>query len=341
MAVSGIMAGMKISSENAPQTAESPSLAQVMILSIDADQAGQRLDNFLIARLKGVPKSKIYNVIRKGEVRVNKGRIKPEYKLMAGDSVRVPPIRTAEAGTEAKASHQMMSLLAKSVLFEDDGLLVINKPPGLAVHGGSGITLGLIETLRQMRPEARHLELVHRLDRDTSGCIMVAKKRSYLRHLQAALREKSAGAGGITKVYQALVVGDWSKRIHQVNAPLLKTEVAGGERVVRVHPEGKPSLTEFKVLQRFDGFSLIEARPITGRTHQIRVHAQYAGCCLVGDEKYGNDDINGMMREKGVKRLFLHASALSFYLPESEELTHVDAPLPPDLSIPLGKLTTI
>lgn len=341
MAVSGIMAGMKISSENAPQTTESPSLAQVMILSIDADQAGQRLDNFLIARLKGVPKSKIYNVIRKGEVRVNKGRIKPEYKLMAGDSVRVPPIRTAEAGTEAKASHQMMSLLAKSVLFEDDGLLVINKPPGLAVHGGSGITLGLIETLRQMRPEARHLELVHRLDRDTSGCIMVAKKRSYLRHLQAALREKSAGAGGITKVYQALVVGDWSKRIHQVNAPLLKTEVAGGERVVRVHPEGKPSLTEFRVLQRFDGFSLIEARPITGRTHQIRVHAQYAGCCLVGDEKYGNDDINEMMREKGVKRLFLHASALSFYLPESEELTHVDAPLPPDLSIPLGKLTAI
>ncbi len=332
---------MKILSENTAQTTGDSSLVQVTILSIDADQAGQRLDNFLIARLKGVPKSKIYNVIRKGEVRVNKGRIKPEYKLVEGDSVRVPPIRTAEAGTEAKASHQMMSLLAKSILFEDDGLLVINKPPGLAVHGGSGITLGLIETLRQMRPDARHLELVHRLDRDTSGCIMVAKKRSYLRHLQAALREKSAGAGGISKVYQALVVGDWPKRIHQVNAPLLKTEVAGGERVVRVHPEGKPSLTEFKVLRRFDGFSLIEARPITGRTHQIRVHAQYAGCCLVGDEKYGNDDINAVMREKGVKRLFLHASALSFYLPESEELTHVEAPLLPDLSIPLGKLSAI
>ncbi|WP_062067251.1 23S rRNA pseudouridine(955/2504/2580) synthase RluC [Cellvibrio sp. OA-2007] len=332
---------MKILSEKTAQTTGDSSLVQVTILSIDADQAGQRLDNFLIARLKGVPKSKIYNVIRKGEVRVNKGRIKPEYKLVEGDSVRVPPIRTAEAGTEAKASHQMMSLLAKSILFEDDGLLVINKPPGLAVHGGSGITLGLIETLRQVRPEARHLELVHRLDRDTSGCIMVAKKRSYLRHLQAALREKSAGAGGITKVYQALVVGDWPRRIHQVNAPLLKTEVAGGERVVRVHPEGKPSLTEFKVLQRFDGFSLIEARPITGRTHQIRVHAQYAGCCLVGDEKYGNDEINAVMREKGVKRLFLHASALSFYLPESEELTHVEAPLLPDLSIPLGKLSAI
>ncbi len=335
------MAAMKIHTENTDQTTDVAPLAQVMVLSIDADQAGQRLDNFLIARLKGVPRSKIYNVIRKGEVRVNKGRIKPEYKLVAGDSVRVPPIRTAEAGTEVKASNQMMSLLAKSILFEDDGLLVINKPPGLAVHGGSGITLGLIETLRQMRPEARHLELVHRLDRDTSGCIMVAKKRSYLRHLQAALREKSAGAGGITKVYQALVNGDWSKRTHQVSAPLLKAEVAGGERVVRVHPEGKPSLTEFKVLQRFDGFSLIEARPITGRTHQIRVHAQYAGHSLVGDEKYGDDDVNEMMRGQGIKRLFLHASALSFYLPESEELTHVDAPLPPDLSIPLSKLSAI
>lgn len=332
---------MKIPTENTLQVTEGSSLAQVMILSIDEDQAGQRLDNFLIARLKGVPKSKIYNVIRKGEVRVNKGRIKPEYKLMAGDCVRVPPIRTAEAGTEAKASHQMMSLLARSVLFEDDGLLVINKPPGLAVHGGSGITLGLIETLRQMRPEARHLELVHRLDRDTSGCIMVAKKRSYLRHLQASLREKSAGAGGITKVYQALVVGDWSKRIHQVNAPLLKTEVAGGERVVRVHPDGKPSLTEFKVLQRFNGFSLIEARPITGRTHQIRVHAQHSGHSLVGDEKYGNDEVNEAMREKGIKRLFLHASALSFYLPESDTLTHVDAPLPPDLAIPLSRLSAV
>ena len=335
------MATMKTSSENITENTESSSFAQVMMISIDEEQAGQRLDNFLIARLKGVPKSKIYNVIRKGEVRVNKGRIKPEYKLVAGDSVRVPPIRTAEAGTEAKASHQMMSLLARSILFEDDGLLVVNKPPGLAVHGGSGITLGLIETLRQMRPEARHLELVHRLDRDTSGCIMVAKKRSYLRHLQAALREKSAGAGGITKVYQALVIGAWPKRVHQVNAPLLKTEVAGGERVVRVHPEGKPSLTEFKLLQGFAGFSLIEARPITGRTHQIRVHAQYAGCALVGDEKYGNDEINEAMRAQGIKRLFLHASALSFYLPESEELTRVDAPLPADLAIPLGRLPVI
>lgn len=332
---------MNISTEKTALPVQSQPYAQVLMIAIDEELAGQRLDNFLIARLKGVPKSKIYNVIRKGEVRVNKGRVKPEYKLMPGDVIRVPPIRTAEAGTEAKASNQMMALLAKSIVYEDKGLLIINKPPGLAVHGGSGITLGLIETLRQMRPEDSHLELVHRLDRDTSGCIMVAKKRSYLRHLQAALREKSAGLGGVAKVYKALVIGEWPKKIHQVNSPLLKTVVAGGERIVRVHPEGKPSLTEFKVLQRFDGFSLIEARPITGRTHQIRVHAQYSGHPLVGDEKYGDDEINASMRQQGIKRLFLHASALSFSLPESDELIHVEAPLPSDLAIPLSTMIAI
>lgn len=329
-----MMAAMKKSDD----LHESSPSSGVGFITIDADLAGQRLDNFLIARLKGVPRSKVYNVIRKGEVRVNKGRIKPEYKLMPGDLVRVPPIRTAESGTEAKASHQMMALLDSSILFEDEGLLVINKPPGLAVHGGSGVTLGLIETLRQMRPEARHLELVHRLDRDTSGCIMVAKKRSYLRHLQAALRQKSAGAGGVEKVYQALVLGSWSKRCHQVNAPLMKFEVAGGERVVKVHPEGKPSLTEFSVLKRYEGFTLIEARPITGRTHQIRVHAQYAGHCLAGDEKYGNDQINESLRALGLRRLFLHASSLSFYLPDASGLTRVEAPLLSDLVEPLSKL---
>jgi 23S rRNA pseudouridine955/2504/2580 synthase len=332
---------MNISTEKTALPVQSQPYAQVLMIAIDEELAGQRLDNFLIARLKGVPKSKIYNVIRKGEVRVNKGRVKPEYKLMPGDVIRVPPIRTAEAGTEAKASNQMMALLAKSIVYEDKGLLIINKPPGLAVHGGSGITLGLIETLRQMRPEDSHLELVHRLDRDTSGCIMVAKKRSYLRHLQAALREKSAGQGGVSKVYKALVIGEWPKKIHQVNSPLLKTVVAGGERIVRVHPEGKPSLTEFKVLQRFDGFSLIEVRPITGRTHQIRVHAQYSGHPLVGDEKYGDDEINASMRQQGIKRLFLHASALSFSLPESDELIHVEAPLPSDLAIPLSTMIAI
>lgn len=305
---------------------------------IDDDQAGQRLDNFLMTRLKGVPKSKVYNIIRKGEVRVNKGRSKPEYKLMAGDEIRIPPVRMEEKEVKAKPSHMLTRLLEQSILFENEGLLVVNKPPGLAVHGGSGVSLGLIETLRQMRPDARYLELVHRLDRDTSGCIMIAKKRSMLRHLQAALRDK--GSSGIRKVYQALVVGAWPKNVRRIEAPLLKTEVLNDERIVRVHADGKPSLTEFKVLNRFTDCTLVEARPITGRTHQIRVHAQYAGHSLVGDEKYGDDDFNLVMRGQGVKRLFLHAAELGFYLPEAKELTIVKAPLTPDLASVLQKLTS-
>lgn len=317
---------------------------QVSFVPVDADQAGQRLDNFLMSRLKGVPKSRIYNIIRKGEVRVNKARSKPEYKLEAGDLVRVPPVRMSDEKTQAKASNQMQQLLNASILFEDDGLIVINKPPGLAVHGGSGINLGLIETLRQMRPDARYLELVHRLDRDTSGCIMVAKKRSYLRFLQAALREKSQQEvlkGDVQKVYQALVVGQWPVSRRHVDVPLLKMELNKDERIVKVHPEGKSSLTEFAVLTRYQGFSLIEAKPVTGRTHQIRVHAQYAGHCLVGDEKYGKDDINLEMRGLGLKRLFLHASKLAFYLPHATEMTEVVAPLPADLSRVLDKLEPI
>ena len=314
--------------------------AQVRLIPIDADQASQRLDNFLMAKLKGVPKSRIYNLIRKGEVRVNKGRTKPDYKLQEGDLVRVPPVRVAEPEQEqAKASNQMVALLNRSILFEDDGLLVINKPPGLAVHGGSGVSLGLIETLRQMRPDARYLELVHRLDRDTSGCLMVAKKRSYLRHLQAALRDKTSAQ--VEKVYRALVVGAWPKRNLQINAPLLRVEVGNDERIVKVHREGKPSLTLFKVIQAFEGFTLIEARPVTGRTHQIRVHVQYAGHSLVGDEKYGDDELNTRMRSLGVKRLFLHASALGFVLPGASAMTWVEAPLPDDLAQPLLQLVPV
>lgn len=312
---------------------------QVNFVTVDEDMAGQRLDNFLMARLKGVPKSRIYNLIRKGEVRVNKGRTKPEYKLSAGDEVRVPPVRMAEREPMTKPSNVMTRLLESSILFENDGLLVINKPPGLAVHGGSGVSLGLIETLRQMRPEARYLELIHRLDRDTSGCIMVAKKRSMLRHLQAALREKSAS--GITKVYQALVIGQWPKSCRRVDAPLLKLEVANDERIVKVDPGGKPSLTEFKLLQSFTNCSLVEARPITGRTHQIRVHAQYMGHSLVGDEKYGNDDFNKEMKSLGVRRLFLHAAELAFYLPDAAEKTCVKAPLADDLAAVISQLSPL
>ena len=310
---------------------------QVAFTSIDEDQAGQRLDNFLMARLKGVPKSKIYNIIRKGEVRVNKGRSKPDYKILTGDEIRIPPVRVSAKEPTAKPSNVMTSLLENSILFENDGLLVINKPPGLAVHGGSGVSLGLIETLRQMRPDARYLELIHRLDRDTSGCIMIAKKRSILRHLQAALREKNIS--GITKVYHALVIGQWPQTCRRVDAPLLKVEVADDERIVRVHPDGKPSLTEFKVLQNYSNCSLVEARPITGRTHQIRVHAKHMGHSLVGDEKYGDDDFNKEMRNLGVKRLFLHAAELGFFLPDAIDKTIVKAPLAKDLDAVLKKLT--
>lgn len=312
---------------------------QVQLLDIDADQAGQRIDNFLSARLKGVPKSKIYNIIRKGEVRVNKGRIKPDYKLADGDQVRVPPVRVAERPAEPLPGKSLVANLQGGILFENEGLLVINKPPGLAVHGGSGVSLGLIEALRQMRPDARYLELVHRLDRDTSGCIMIAKKRSFLRHLQAALRDK--GHSGIRKIYQALVIGQWPETCRRIDAPLLKSEVGEGERIVKVNATGKPSLTEFAVLQRYQDCTLIEARPITGRTHQIRVHAQFAGHSLVGDEKYGDDDINKLMRQRGVKRLFLHAAELAFYLPDAKELTYVKAPLARDLAEPLQKMPAL
>jgi 23S rRNA pseudouridine955/2504/2580 synthase len=313
--------------------------AKVSFALIDEDQAGQRLDNFLMGQLKGVPKSKIYNIIRKGEVRVNKGRSQPDYKMVAGEEIRIPPVRMAEKEPLAKPSNVMTRVLEQAVLFENEGLLVLNKPAGLAVHGGSGISLGLIETLRQMRPDARYLELVHRLDRDTSGCIMIAKKRSMLRHLQAALREKNTS--GVRKVYQALVVGAWPKAVRRIEAPLLKIEVANDERIVKVHADGKPSLTEFKILTAYRDCTLIEARPITGRTHQIRVHAQYAGHSLVGDEKYGDDEINKSMRELGVKRLFLHAAELGFYLPDSKELTLVKAPLAADLATVLQKLTLL
>lgn len=302
----------------------------VRLVVVDEDQAGQRLDNFLSPRLKGVPKSRIYNLIRKGEVRVNKGRSKPDYKLAAGDVVRIPPVRVAESAAVAVPGKSLVQHLEQAVLYEDDGLLVINKPSGLAVHGGSGVNLGLIESLRQIRPDNRFLELVHRLDKDTSGCIMIAKKRSVLRHLQSALRDKT-GPGAIRKVYQALVIGHWPNNCLRVDAPLLKREVAGGERIVRVSTDGKPSLTEFAVLKRFQDFTLIEARPITGRTHQIRVHAKYAGHSLLGDEKYGNDGINEAMRAQGFRRLFLHAAALEFDLPGVPQRIRVDAALPDDL----------
>jgi len=309
------------------------SATSVRFVTIDEEQAGQRIDNFLRTQLKGVPKSMIYRIVRKGEVRANKRRIKPEYKLVEGDLIRIPPVRVAERVAPPSVSDGLQSHLDAAILYEDDDLMVINKPSGLAVHGGSGVSLGLIEALRQMRPQARFLELVHRLDRDTSGCIMVAKKRSALKFLHQALQ-----GSRITKIYNALVGGHWSSTSRRVEAPLRKNELKSGERVVKVQADGKAALTEFKVLNRFGRrATLVEARPITGRTHQIRVHAQFEGHPIVGDDKYGVEEINQQMRELGLKRLFLHAAELRFPLPSGGRHI-VKAPLDTVLSAGLDKL---
>jgi 23S rRNA pseudouridine955/2504/2580 synthase len=307
---------------------------KVRMIDVTEDQDGQRIDNFLRTALKGVPKSMIYRIVRKGEVRVNKGRVKPDTKLKSGDIIRVPPIRTAKEGDPVNVSKELIAKLESAIIYESDTLLVINKPSGLAVHGGSGIQLGLIEALRQMRPELTFLELVHRLDRDTSGCIMVAKKRSMLRHLHEALRQGM----GVSKVYHALVVGRWDSTVQKIDAPLKKNELSSGERIVKVQEDGKASITLFKVLRRFGNLvTMIEAKPVTGRTHQIRVHSQFAGHSIIGDEKYGVESVNQELRGMGVKRLFLHAAALTITLPDGEKM-HFKAPLEAPLTAAVEKL---
>jgi len=294
----------------------------VQWVEVDGEYAGQRLDNFLITLLKGAPKTLVYRIIRKGEVRVNKGRVQASYRIQAGDLVRVPPVRLGESRAPATPSDALAKKIEAAVLYEDERLLIINKPSGLAVHGGSGVSLGLIEALRQIRPQAKFLELVHRLDRDTSGCVMVAKRRSALKALHEDLR-----LGRVNKIYHALVVGRWPKHRVQEDAPLRKNELKSGERVVRADPDGKPSLTRFRVLRNLGDVTLVEARPVTGRTHQIRVHTQVAGHPIVGDPKYGDDAVNRTMKGLGIDRLFLHAAQLEFNLPGSGERTVVVAPL--------------
>jgi 23S rRNA pseudouridine955/2504/2580 synthase len=294
----------------------------VQILEVAPELAGQRIDNFLRNQLKGVPKTLIYRILRKGEVRVNKGRIKPEYKLQAGDLVRVPPLRLAERDEPEPLAQGLLERLEKAIVYEDKTLIVLNKPAGIAVHGGSGLSYGVIEALRQLRPDAKELELVHRLDRDTSGLLMVAKKRSMLRHLHQALR-----GDGVDKRYMALVRGRWETSKKQVNAPLLKNTLRSGERMVEVTEDGKEALTLFRVLRRFGDFAtLVEAKPVTGRTHQIRVHARHAGHSIAGDSKYGDEEFTREIRELGGKRLFLHAYALKIPLPDGGELSF-DAPV--------------
>ncbi|MCY1283249.1 Ribosomal large subunit pseudouridine synthase C [compost metagenome] len=294
----------------------------VQLLEVAPEYAGQRIDNFLRTQLKGAPKTLIYRILRKGEVRVNKGRIKPEYKLQAGDIVRVPPLRLAERDEPAPVAQGLLERLEAAIVYEDKALIVLNKPAGIAVHGGSGLSFGVIEAFRQLRPDAKDLELVHRLDRDTSGLLMIAKKRSMLRHLHEALR-----GDGVDKRYLALVRGSWPTSKKKVSAPLLKNNLRSGERMVEVNPEGKEALTEFRVVRRFGEFAtLVEASPITGRTHQIRVHAKHAGHSIAGDPKYGDEDFTREIRDLGGKRLFLHAHSLAISLPDGGELK-LEAPV--------------
>ncbi|BET97270.1 23S rRNA pseudouridine(955/2504/2580) synthase RluC [Xenorhabdus taiwanensis] len=295
----------------------------VQFVTIDDEYAGQRIDNFLLARLKGVPKSLIYRILRKGEVRINKGRIKPEYKLTAGDVIRIPPIRVAERQeTPVSVKLDKVAALAECILYEDDHILVINKPSGTAVHGGSGLSFGVIEGLRALRPEARFLELVHRLDRDTSGILLIAKKRSALRALHEQLRLKQ-----MQKDYLALVRGQWQSHCKVVEAPLLKNILQSGERVVKVSKEGKPSETRFKVEERYAFATLVRASPVTGRTHQIRVHTLHAGHPIAFDDRYGDRTFDAQLAETGLNRLFLHASSLKFTHPSTGETLRFEAPM--------------
>ncbi|MBV7387375.1 23S rRNA pseudouridine(955/2504/2580) synthase RluC [Pasteurellaceae bacterium TAE3-ERU1] len=307
----------------------------VRFSTIASDEAGQRLDNYLLAQLKGVPKSLIYRIIRKGEVRVNKGRVKPEYKLQADDIVRIPPVKVSEKA-QAPISNKLsqVSALESAIIFEDDVLLVLNKPSGMAVHGGSGLSFGVIEALRALRPEARFLELVHRLDRDTSGVLLVAKKRSALRHLHQQLREKT-----VHKDYLALVRGRWQSSVKTIDAPLNKNELASGERIVRVNADGKASQTRFNIEERFgDVATLIKAMPVTGRTHQIRVHTQYAQHPIALDSKYGDAEFDARLRALGLSRLFLHAYAIRLTHPKTEKPLSITAPLDDALKAVLAKL---
>jgi 23S rRNA pseudouridine955/2504/2580 synthase len=304
------------------------------IVEISDERAGQRIDNFLLSQLKGVPKSRIYRLLRKGEVRVNKGRIKPDYRLKSGDQVRIPPVRVSaqDASKQLAPTQGVLALVESSIIYDDKNLMVLNKPAGLAVHGGSGIDYGVIEALRTIFPQQQHLELVHRLDRDTSGCLLVAKKRSMLKRLHEQLRNND-----IQKKYVALLKGRWADGKQIIDAPLRKNTLKSGERIVRVDPEGKRAQSIFKPVKLFAESTLMEVELITGRTHQIRVHASHAGYPIAGDEKYGHRGFNLSMKALGLNRLFLHAKSLTFFLSEEKGSITVVAPLGPELEQVLEK----
>ncbi|MEN9357020.1 MAG: ribosomal large subunit pseudouridine synthase, partial [Pseudomonadota bacterium] len=303
-------------------------------LEVDDEAEGQRIDNFLLRVCKGVPKSHIYRILRSGEVRVNKGRVTPEYRLQPGDRVRVPPIRLA-AKAEVEVAGAAIPLRTFDVVHEDAALLVLDKPSGLAVHGGSGVSFGVIEQLRRMRPEARLLELAHRLDRETSGLLIVAKKRSALTRLHDAFRH-----GSINKRYLALVKGRWMNPRQDVKLPLLKYLTAEDERRVRVSDEGKDAHSIVRLVARWENFSLVEVELKTGRTHQIRVHLAHLGFPIAGDDKYGDFSLNKDLQKVGLKRMFLHAAKLKLRHPLEEEAPPLvlEVPLPPELQHFLDEL---
>jgi 23S rRNA pseudouridine955/2504/2580 synthase len=297
------------------------SKARATLLEVGEESATQRIDNFLMRRMKGVPKSHVYRVLRSGEVRVNSSRVKPDYRLRAGDRVRVPPVRTAERRPKPAPRP-----LALPVLYEDAALLVLDKPSGVAVHGGSGVSHGVIESLRAARPQAKFLELAHRLDRDTSGLLVIAKKRSALVELHRMLRE-----GQVEKLYVAVAAGRWRGGARELRESLHKHVTARGERRVSVHADGQQAATRVKPLAVGSDLSLLELRLLTGRTHQIRVHLAHAGHPVVGDDKYGDFELNRRLAKQGAKRLLLHARRLAFRHPVSGETLRLEAPLPADM----------
>jgi 23S rRNA pseudouridine955/2504/2580 synthase len=329
--------------ETEPVIDENTSAAEpgrgVTHVEVTEDDAGTRLDNFLVRQLKDVPRTHVFRLLRKGEVRVNKKRAKPDQRVVLGDIVRIPPVRKAEdvppPATPRTASESLQALVLDAITYEDSDLIVFNKPPGLAVHGGSATAFGLIEALRGARPGQPDLELVHRLDRDTSGCLLVAKKRAALRDLHLQLRE-----GRTEKHYLALVCGKWNLGTKRIELALDTDERRSGERHVAVRPHGKKSVSTFKPVQFFGNLAtLMEVEIDTGKTHQIRVHAAHAGHPVAGDDKYGNRVFNQLFEDYGLKRMFLHSSSLGFTRPGTREPMLASAPLPPELGAVIDTLT--
>lgn len=299
---------------------------------VGPDHAGQRIDNFLLRLLKGVPRTRIYSMLRRGEVRVNRGRVKADYRVAAGDEIRLPPLRRPEESpSRSGPPPTAIERVRAAIIHEDRHLIVLDKPAGMAVHGGSGLSFGAIELLRAARTDCETLELVHRLDRETSGCLLIAKDRASLRELHAGMRD-----GGIDKHYLALLGGRWKGGAVEVDAPLAKNVLAGGERIVRTDPDGRAARTRFTPRERFGAATLVEATLMSGRTHQIRVHAAAIDRPLAGDPKYGDRDFNARLRRIGLKRMFLHAERLAFELRGRRH--QIEAPLPDELQQTLDRL---